>query len=237
MLEIRGLEKTYGGTKKAVCGIDLSIGDGEIFGFIGHNGAGKTTTIKCVVGILPFEKGEIFIDGMNIKDHSLDCKKITAYIPDNPDLYELLTGIQYLNFISDLYAISAEDRESSIKKYADMFGLSSNLGDMIQSYSHGMKQKLALISALIRKPKLLILDEPFVGLDPKAAHEVKEVMREMCSAGTSIFFSTHVLEVAEKLCDKIAIIKDGKIVSTGTMEEVKGDKSLEDVFLELEDHE
>lgn len=237
MLEIRGLEKTYGGTKKAVCGIDLSIGDGEIFGFIGHNGAGKTTTIKCVVGILPFEKGEIFIDGMNIKDHSLDCKKITAYIPDNPDLYELLTGIQYLNFISDLYAISAEDRESSIKKYADMFSLSSNLGDMIQSYSHGMKQKLALISALIRKPKLLILDEPFVGLDPKAAHEVKEVMREMCSAGTSIFFSTHVLEVAEKLCDKIAIIKDGKIVSTGTMEEVKGDKSLEDVFLELEDHE
>ena len=237
MLEIRGLEKTYGGTKKAVCGIDLSIGDGEIFGFIGHNGAGKTTTIKCVVGILPFEKGEIFIDGMNIKDHSLDCKKITAYIPDNPDLYELLTCIQYLNFISDLYAISAEDRESSIKKYADMFGLSSNLGDMIQSYSHGMKQKLALISALIRKPKLLILDEPFVGLDPKAAHEVKEVMREMCSAGTSIFFSTHVLEVAEKLCDKIAIIKDGKIVSTGTMEEVKGDKSLEDVFLELEDHE
>ncbi|MBO4667342.1 MAG: ABC transporter ATP-binding protein [Bacilli bacterium] len=237
MLEIRGLEKTYGGTKKAVCGIDLSIADGEIFGFIGHNGAGKTTTIKCVVGILPFEKGEIFIDDMNIKDHPIECKKITAYIPDNPDLYESLTGIQYLNFISDLYGISVEERKTRISKYADMFDLSKNLGDLIQSYSHGMKQKLALISALIRKPKLLILDEPFVGLDPKAAHEVKEVMKEMCNEGTSIFFSTHVLEVAEKLCDKVAIIKEGEIVITGTMDEVKGNKSLEDVFLELEDHE
>ena len=234
MLEIRGLEKTYGGTKKAVDNIDLSIGDGEIFGFIGHNGAGKTTTIKCVVGILPFEKGEIFIDGKNIKDHSMECKKITAYIPDNPDLYELLTGIQYLNFISDLYGISAEERRNRINKYSDLFDLSHNLGDLIQSYSHGMKQKLALISALIRKPKLLILDEPFVGLDPKAAHEVKEIMKEMCNEGTSIFFSTHVLEVAEKLCDKVAIIKEGRIVTTGTMEEVKGNKSLEDVFLELE---
>lgn len=237
MLSIRELEKSYGGTKKAVEGVNLEINDGEIFGFIGHNGAGKTTTIKCVVGILPFDKGEIYIDGMNIKDYPLECKKITAYIPDNPDLYELLTGIQYLNFISDLYQIDVEERKISIDKYTKMFNLENNLGDLIQSYSHGMKQKLALISALIRKPKLLILDEPFVGLDPKASHEVKEVMKEMCAGGTSIFFSTHVLEVAEKLCDKVAIIKDGHIVSTGTMEEVKGDKSLEDVFLELEDHE
>ena len=237
MLEIRGLEKTYSGGKKAVDDIDLSINDGEIFGFIGHNGAGKTTTIKCVVGILPFEKGEILIDGKNIKDYPMECKKITAYIPDNPDLYELLTGIQYLNFICDLYGISAEERKNRINKYADMFDLSRNLGDLVQSYSHGMKQKLALISALIRKPKLLILDEPFVGLDPKAAHEVKEIMKEMCSEGTSIFFSTHVLEVAEKLCDKVAIIKEGRIVTTGTMEEVKGNKSLEDVFLELEKYE
>lgn len=237
MLSIRELEKSYGGTKKAVEGVNLEINDGEIFGFIGHNGAGKTTTIKCVVGILPFDKGDIYIDGMNIKDHPLECKKITAYIPDNPDLYELLTGIQYLNFISDLYQIDVEERKISIDKYTKMFNLENNLGDLIQSYSHGMKQKLALISALIRKPKLLILDEPFVGLDPKASYEVKEVMKEMCAGGTSIFFSTHVLEVAEKLCDKVAIIKDGHIVSTGTMEEVKGDKSLEDVFLELEDHE
>ena len=237
MLEIRGLEKSYGGSKKAVDNIDLSINDGEIFGFIGHNGAGKTTTIKCVVGILPFEKGEIYIDGMNIKTNSLACKKITAYIPDNPDLYESLTGIQYLNFIADLYDISVEDRHARIDKYAGLFELSHNLGDLIQSYSHGMKQKLALISALIRKPKLLILDEPFVGLDPKAAHEVKEVMKEMCNEGTSIFFSTHVLEVAEKLCDKVAIIKEGRIITTGTMDEVKGNKSLEDVFLELENHE
>ena len=237
MLSICELEKSYGGIKKAVEGVSLEINDGEIFGFIGHNGAGKTTTIKCVVGILPFEKGEIYIDGMNIKEHPLECKKITAYIPDNPDLYELLTGIQYLNFIADLYQIDVEARKQGIDKYAKMFELQNNLGDLIQSYSHGMKQKLALISALIRKPKLLILDEPFVGLDPKASHEVKEVMKEMCNEGTSIFFSTHVLEVAEKLCDKVAIIKDGHIVSTGTMEEVKGDKSLEDVFLELEDHE
>ena len=237
MLEIRGLEKSYGGTKKAIEDVNLEIKDGEIFGFIGHNGAGKTTTIKCAVGILPFDKGEIFINGMNIKERPLECKKVTAYIPDNPDLYELLTGIQYLNFISDLYKIDTQSRKERIDKYANMFGLSSNLGDLIQSYSHGMKQKLALISALIRKPKLLILDEPFVGLDPKAAHEVKEVMKEMCAEGTAIFFSTHVLEVAEKLCDKIAIIKEGHIVTTGTMEEVKGDKSLEDVFLELESHE
>lgn len=233
MLKIKGLEKTYPGGKKAVDNIDLEIAKGEIFGFIGHNGAGKTTTIKSIVGILPFEKGEILVDGKNILTYPIECKKITAYIPDNPDLYELLTGIQYLNFISDLYKISAEDRKKLIDQYAQMFEISNNLGDLIQSYSHGMKQKLALISALIRKPKLLILDEPFVGLDPKAAFSVKEVMKKMCAEGSSIFFSTHVLEVAEKLCDKVAIIKDGKIVANGTMEEVKGNKSLEDVFLEL----
>lgn len=237
MLKIVGLDKTYSGNKKAIEDINLEINDGEIFGFIGHNGAGKTTTIKCVVGILSFEKGEIYIDGLNIKDHPIECKKKTAYIPDNPDMYQLLTGIQYLNFIADLYNISVKDRKEEIEKYSNMFELQDRLGDMIQSYSHGMKQKLAIISALIRKPKLLILDEPFVGLDPKASFQVKEIMREMCNNGSSIFFSTHVLEVAEKLCDKVAIIKGGKIVTTGTMEEVKGDKSLEDVFLELENHE
>ncbi len=235
MLKIKGLEKTYPKGKKAVDNIDLEISKGEIFGFIGHNGAGKTTTIKCVVGILPFEKGQILIDGKDITKSPIECKKIMAYIPDNPDLYELLTGIQYLNFICDLYNISALDRKETIDKYAEMFAISQNLGDLIQSYSHGMKQKLALISALVRKPKLLILDEPFVGLDPKAAFQVKEIMKKMCEEGSSIFFSTHVLEVAEKLCDKVAIIKDGKIVCNGTMEEVKGNKSLEDVFLELAD--
>ena len=233
MLKIRGLEKTYPGGKKAVDNVDLEIKKGEIFGFIGHNGAGKTTTIKSVVGILPFEKGEIFIDGMNILEKPLECKQITAYIPDNPDLYELLTGIQYLNFIGDIYNVEATERKELIDKYAQMFQLNNSLGDLIQSYSHGMKQKLALISALIHKPKLLILDEPFVGLDPKASFLLKEEMRRMCNQGSSIFFSTHVLEVAEKLCDKVAIIKNGKIVTNGTMEEVKGDKSLEDVFLEL----
>ena len=233
MLKIKGLEKTYPGGKKAVDNIDLEITKGEIFGFIGHNGAGKTTTIKSIVGILPFEKGEILVDGKDITKNPIECKKVMAYIPDNPDLYELLTGIQYLNFICDLYNITVEERRASIDKYAQMFEISQNLGDLIQSYSHGMKQKLALISALVRKPKLLILDEPFVGLDPKAAFSVKEVMKKMCEEGSSIFFSTHVLEVAEKLCDKVAIIKDGKIVANGTMDDVKGDKSLEDVFLEL----
>ena len=233
MLKVIGLEKTYPGGKKAVDNVNLEIADGEIFGFIGHNGAGKTTTIKSIVGILPFEKGTILINDKDIIKDSIECKKITAYIPDNPDLYELLTGIQYLNFIADLYNISADDRKKLIDKYATMFEINNSLGDLIQSYSHGMKQKLALISALIRKPKLLILDEPFVGLDPKAAFLVKDIMRKMCEEGSSIFFSTHVLEVAEKLCDKVAIIKDGKIVANGTMEEVKGDKSLEDVFLEL----
>ncbi len=233
MLEIKNLNKTYPGGKKALTDVNISINDGEIFGFIGHNGAGKTTTIKSIVGILTYDSGTIEINGMNIKEESMECKQITAYIPDNPDLYEMLTGMQYLNFISDVYKIDKKTRSDIIKKYSDMFELTNNLGDVISSYSHGMKQKLALISALIRNPKLLVLDEPFVGLDPKAAYLVKETMKELCKKGTSIFFSTHVLEVAEKLCDRIAIIKDGKIIAQGTIEEVKGDKSLEDVFLEL----
>ena len=233
MLEITGLTKTYPGGKKALTDVNISIADGEIFGFIGHNGAGKTTTIKSVVGILTYDSGRILVNGMDIKEKPMECKQITAYIPDNPDLYEMLTGIQYLNFISDIYKIDKNKRTELITKYADMFEITKNLGDVISTYSHGMKQKLALISALIRNPKLLILDEPFVGLDPKAAFLVKETMKDLCKNGTSIFFSTHVLEVAEKLCDKIAIIKDGKIIATGTVEEVKGDKSLEDVFLEL----
>lgn len=236
MLEIKNLSKTYTKGKKAVDDVSLVIESGEIFAFIGHNGAGKTTTIKCVVGILDFEEGEIYINGISVKKNPLECKKKTAYIPDNPDIYESLTGIQYLNFISDIYQITKDDRTEGIKKYADMFAIEKNLGDIISSYSHGMKQKLALISALIRKPNLLILDEPFVGLDPKAAYLVKEVMKEMCQAGASIFFSTHVLEVAEKLCNKVAIIKNGRIISHGTMEEVRGDKTLEDVFLELENN-
>lgn len=233
MLEITGLTKTYPGGKKALIDVNISIADGEIFGFIGHNGAGKTTTIKSVVGILTYDSGRILVNGMDIKEKPMECKQITAYIPDNPDLYEMLTGIQYLNFISDIYKIDKNKRTELITKYADMFEITKNLGDVISTYSHGMKQKLALISALIRNPKLLILDEPFVGLDPKAAFLVKETMKDLCKKGTSIFFSTHVLEVAEKLCDKIAIIKNGKIIATGTVEEVKGDKSLEDVFLEL----
>ncbi|HBP25525.1 MAG TPA: ABC transporter ATP-binding protein [Acholeplasmatales bacterium] len=237
MLEIKNLSKTYSGGKLAVDDISLSIGAGEIFGFIGPNGAGKTTTIKCIVGILDFEKGEIFIDGKSIKKQPIECKQVVAYIPDNPDLYEQLTGIQYLNFICDIYRISAKDRNEDIVKYADLFEIKKNLGDLISSFSHGMKQKLALISALVRKPQLLILDEPFVGLDPKASFSVKEIMKEMCSHGTSVFFSTHVLEVAEKLCDHVAIIQKGKIVAYGTMEEVRGDQSLEEVFLELVNHE
>lgn len=233
MLEIKNLSKTYAKGKKAVDDISLSIADGEIFGFIGHNGAGKTTTIKCVVGILDFEAGDIYINGKSIKEQPIACKQEIAYIPDNPDLYEQLTGIQYLNFICDIYRISKDQRNNDINKYAEMFEITQNLGDLVSTYSHGMKQKLALISALARRPKLLVLDEPFVGLDPKAAFSVKEVMKEMCEQGTSVFFSTHVLEVAEKLCHKVAIIKSGKIVAYGTMEEVKGDKSLEDVFLEL----
>lgn len=233
MLKIEKLTKIYQKGKKAVDEVSLEIKDGEIFGFIGHNGAGKTTTLKCCVGILKFEEGEITLNGLSIEKNPVEFKKLIAYIPDNPDLYEQLTGIQYLNFISDIYEI--DGRSDRIEKYSDVFGIKDVLGNMISSYSHGMKQKLALISAIIRKPKLLILDEPFVGLDPKASFQIKEIMKEMCKEGTSIFFSTHVLEVAEKICDRVAIIKDGKIVACGAMDEIKGDKSLEAVFMELID--
>lgn len=234
MLTIKNLSKSYDGTKKAVSNVNLEIKDGEIFGFIGHNGAGKTTTIKCVVGLLTFEQGQIMLDDFDVVKQPLEAKKRIIYIPDNPDLYDSLTGIQFLNFICDIYSISQEQRNIDIKKYADAFELTKNLGDAISSYSHGMKQKLALISAFIRHPKLLVLDEPFVGLDPKAMHLVKELMKELCEQGNSVFFSTHVLDVAEKVCDRVAIISRGEIKAYGTMEEVKGDQSLEDVFLELE---
>ena len=237
MLEIKNFSKAYKQGKKAVDNISLTINSGDIFGFIGHNGAGKTTTIKSVVGILEFTEGEILIDGLSIKDNPIECKRIMAYIPDNPDLYEALTGIQYLSFISDIYGVSKSQREELIKKYADKLELTRFLGDLIGSYSHGMKQKLAVISALIHKPKLLVLDEPFVGLDPKAAHTLKEIMKEICLEGSAIFFSTHVLEVAEKLCNRIAIIKDGKIVAEGNTDEVRGDNSLEDIFMGLIDNE
>lgn len=236
MLEIKNLTKKYN-NKKAVDDLTLTINDGEIFGFIGHNGAGKTSTIKCCVGILTFNEGEILIDGLSIEKNPVECKKKIAYIPDNPDLYEQLTGIQYLNFISDIYEINNEMRKERIELYSKTFEMNEKLNDIISSYSHGMKQKLALISAFIRKPKLLILDEPFVGLDPKSSYEVKKIMREMCDEGASIFFSTHVLEVAEKICDRIAIIKNGKLISFGKTEEVKGDKTLEDVFMELVENE
>ena len=234
MLKIDHLTKTYG-EKKAVDDLTLHIRPGEIYGFIGHNGAGKTTTLKAVVGILQFDSGEITVDGLSIQKNPLDCKKKIAYIPDNPDLYEFMTGIQYLNFIADIFGVSAQDRQSRIREYADAFGLTEDLGQAISAYSHGMKQKLAIISALIHEPQLIIMDEPFVGLDPKAAHILKELMRGICDRGGAIFFSTHVLEVAEKLCDKVAIIKEGRLIRSGTMEEVKGDESLESVFLELED--
>ena len=234
MLNIKNLTKTYG-EKKAVDDLTLHIAPGEIYGFIGHNGAGKTTTLKSVVGILQFDEGEITINGISIKDDPLACKKIIAYIPDNPDLYEYMTGIKYLNFIADIFGVSADDRRERIHKYADMFGLTADLAQPVSAYSHGMKQKLAIIAAWIHDPKLIIMDEPFVGLDPKAAHLLKGMMRELCDVGGAIFFSTHVLEVAEKLCDKVAIIKGGRLIRSGTMEEVKGDDSLEDVFLELED--
>lgn len=237
MLEIKDFSKAYTADKKAVDSISLRVNPGEIFGFIGHNGAGKTTTIKSVVGILDFKEGDILIDGISIKENPIECKKVMAYIPDNPDLYETLTGIQYLSFIADIYKINKKERKELIAKYSDMFELTKYLGDLISSYSHGMKQKLAIISALIHKPKLLILDEPFVGLDPKAAHTLKGIMNEICNKGSAIFFSTHVLEVAEKLCHKIAIIKDGKIIAEGDMEKVKGDSSLEDVFMGLINNE
>ena len=233
MLKITNLSKRYKSDKKAVDGLNLEVNRGDIFGFIGHNGAGKTTTIRAVVGILGFEEGDVFIDGISIKDNPVACKQKMAYIPDNPDLYEHLSGIAYLNFIGDIYQIEKAQRRERIEKYANAFELTANLGDSISSYSHGMKQKLAIISALIHKPKLLVLDEPFVGLDPKAAYTLKLFMTELCQEGSAIFFSTHVLEVAEKLCNKIAIIKGGKLVSYGTTEEVKGNSSLENVFLEL----
>ena len=234
MLKIEHLTKIYG-DKKAVDDLSLHIRPGEIYGFIGHNGAGKTTTIKSCAGILQFEQGEITIDGRSVKTDPLGCKQILAYIPDNPDLYEFLSGIKYLNFVADIFGVSKQDREARIEKYADLFELTGDLAQPISAYSHGMKQKLAIISAWLHEPKLIIMDEPFVGLDPKAAHILKGMMRELCSAGGAIFFSTHVLEVAEKLCDKVAIIKGGKLIRSGTMEEVKGDASLESVFLELED--
>ena len=234
MLTINNLNKSFG-SKKAVDNVTIHIAPGEVYGFIGHNGAGKTTTLKSVVGILQFDEGEILIDGMSIKDKPIECKKEIAYIPDNPDLYDFMTGIKYLNFIADVYGVSEKDRYERIHKYADMFELTSDLAQPIAAYSHGMKQKLAIISAWIHNPKLIIMDEPFVGLDPKAAHILKGMMREMCDDGGAIFFSTHVLEVAEKLCDKIAIIKSGKIIKCGTMDEVKGDDSLEEVFIELVD--
>ena len=233
MLKIEHLTKQYG-DKKAVDDVSLHIQAGEIYGFIGHNGAGKTTTLKACCGILQFEEGEIYVDGVSVKENPLACKKNLAYIPDNPDLYEFMTGIQFLNFISDIFGVGQKERQERIHKYADAFELTDDLAQSISSYSHGMKQKLAIISALVHEPKLIIMDEPFVGLDPKASHLLKGMMREMCDKGGAIFFSTHVLEVAEKLCDKVAIIKNGKLIRSGTMEEVKGDTSLEEVFLEME---
>jgi ABC-2 type transport system ATP-binding protein len=235
MLKIEHLTKSFG-AKKAVDDLTLRINPGEICGFIGHNGAGKTTTIKCVCGILQFEEGEIFVNGHSVKKDPLACKREIAYIPDNPDLYEFLSGIKYLNFIADVFGIGEKEREERIHRYADLFELTSDLAQPISAYSHGMKQKLALISALIHEPKLVILDEPFVGLDPTASFKLKQIMREMCNKGAAIFFSTHVLEVAEKLCDKVAVIKNGRLIAFGTMEEIKGDESLESAFFGLEEH-
>lgn len=233
MLRIEHLTKIYG-DKKAVDDLSIHIKPGEIYGFIGHNGAGKTTTLKSVVGILQFDSGEIFINGNSIKEDPLTCKRDIAYIPDNPDLYDFMTGIKYLNFVADIFGVSSSDRQSRIHDYAERFELTKDLAQPIAAYSHGMKQKLAIIAAWIHTPKLIIMDEPFVGLDPKASHLLKIMMREVCDEGGAIFFSTHVLEVAEKLCDKIAIIKGGKLIRSGTMADVKGDSSLEQVFLELE---
>ena len=236
MLQIAHYTKRYG-NKVAVDDLSLEIQAGEIFGFIGHNGAGKTTTIKAVAGILPYEEGTITVDGLSVKDDPLECTKRIAYIPDNPDLYEFLSGIRYLNFVADIFEVPRKEREERIHYYADLFELTGDLGSSVGTYSHGMKQKLSLIAALIHEPKLMLLDEPFVGLDPKAAHDLKKIMRQMCDRGGAIFFSTHVLEVAEKLCDKVAIIKAGRLVASGTMDEVRGDESLEQVFLELVDNE
>ena len=236
MVEIKGLCKSYD-NKRVVDNLDLTINDGEIYGFIGHNGAGKTTTIKCLIGILSFDKGEILIDGLSIKDKPIECKRKIAYIPDNPDLYNYMSGVDYLNFIGDVFNVANEERVKRIDKYAGIFELTDSLANPISSYSHGMRQKLAIIAAWLHEPDLIVMDEPFVGLDPKASHDLKMMMREFCDNGGSIFFSTHVLEVAEKLCDKVAIIKQGQLIKSGTMEEVKGDSSLESVFLELEDND
>ena len=234
MLDIQHLTKTYG-EKKAVDDLTLHIAPGEIYGFIGHNGAGKTTTLKSVVGILQFDQGEITIGGKSIKTDPLACKRLLAYIPDNPDLYDYMTGIKYLHFIADVFGVDAQTRRERIRTYADTFELTGDLAQPIAAYSHGMKQKLAIIAAWLHDPRLIVMDEPFVGLDPKAAHPLKGMMRQVCDNGGAIFFSTHVLEVAEKLCDKVAIIKGGRLIRSGTMEEVKGDDSLEEVFLELEE--
>ncbi len=234
MLRIENLTKKYG-NKSAVDNLSLHINAGEIYGFIGHNGAGKTTTLKACCGILQFDDGEIYIDGISVRANPIECKKKLAYIPDNPDLYEFMSGIKYLNFVADIFGVSKDERNEKIKKYSDMFELTSDLAQPISAYSHGMRQKLAIISALIHSPKLVIMDEPFVGLDPKSSHLLKQIMREICDNGGAIFFSTHVLDVAEKLCDKVAIIKDGRLIKCGDMEQVRGDSSLESVFLELED--
>ncbi len=234
MLKIQNLTKYYG-DKKAVDDLTLHIASGEIFGFIGHNGAGKTTTLKSVVGILQFDQGEIYIDGKSVKEQPLECKRVLAYIPDNPDLYDYMSGIKYLNFVADVFGISEADRAERIARYADAFELTDDLAQPVSAYSHGMKQKLAIISALIHNPKLIVMDEPFVGLDPKASHLLKGIMREHCDNGGAIFFSTHVLEVAEKLCDKVAIIKSGKLIRCGTMDEVVGDETLEQAFLQSEE--
>ena len=237
MLEIKNFSKTYKGGKRAVSHLNLNVEAGDIYGFIGHNGAGKTTTLKAVVGIMGFEEGDILIDGKSVKKYPMFCKSVTAYIPDNPDLYEHLSGIEYLNFIADIYGVPKKEKEMRIAKYADLFEITGSLGSLISSYSHGMKQKVALIGALIHEPKLLVLDEPFVGLDPKAALDLKNIMRELCQKGSSIFFSTHVLEVAEKLCNKVAIIKNGELVANGPIKEVLGNESLESVFMEVTEHE
>lgn len=231
ILEIKHYSKIYSGSKKAVDNLNLIVNSGEIHAFIGHNGAGKTTTIRAVVGVMDFEQGEIFIDGHSVKEEPVLCKSLIAYIPDNPDLYEYITGIQYLNYICDMFLISENERTSKIQKYAELFKITDSLGDLISSYSHGMKQKLALIGAFVHSPKLLVFDEPFVGLDPEASFNLKNIMKEACQNGSAIFFSTHVLEVAEKLCDTVSIIKGGKLIASGTMEEIKGQHSLEDVFM------
>lgn len=236
MLKIENLTKKYG-DKKAVDNLSLHIEKGEIYGFIGHNGAGKTTTIKSCCGILQFDEGEIYIDGISVKEKPVECKRKIAYIPDNPELYNFMTGIQFLNFVADIFGVDADERQEKIRKYSELFGLTTDLSQPVKSYSHGMKQKLAVISALIHDPKLVIMDEPFVGLDPKAAHVLKGIMRDICNSGGAIFFSTHVLEVAEKLCDKVAIIKDGRLILSGKTEEIRGDASLEESFLELGDND